>query len=337
MFINNKGLLFNMIENKEFGLDLKDRKILFELEQNSRQSLNQLAKKVRLSKETAFHRIKSLEKRGIIKKYILEVDSYKLGYQFYPILIKFQNTTPAKEKEIYDYLAKDKNVAWLTKCEGSWDINLTAIAKDNFELNNFLEAFLSKYSQYIMNKEIFFSTELHYFKRGFFLNKLSGKTITTGNKKDKKLKIDDLDIKIINLLSNDARNSLVEIADKLKISAKTVAARIRKLEKKKIILGSRILVSFSDLNYKFYKIWFSLKNITKENYDKLMNHLKTDLNIIWATKLVGKYDLSIEMEVPDAERFREIMNSIKQKFPTLIKDHETIMIFEESVVNYFPV
>src|SRR3989338_3636047 len=136
-------------------LDLKDRKILFELEQNSRQSLGKIAKKVGLKKETVFHRIKSLEIRGIIKKYLTEINISKLGYQFYPVLIKYQATTPQKEEEIYNYLKKNKYMAWLTTCEGAWDINFTLITRGNRQLNEFMDEFLSLYGSHISDKHIF--------------------------------------------------------------------------------------------------------------------------------------------------------------------------------------
>ena len=103
--------MFHMIEL----VDLKDRKILFELEQDSRQSLSQIAKKVGLKKETVFHRMRSLEKRGIIKNYLTEINIYKLGFQFYPILIKFQNSTPQIEEDIFDYFKKNQFISLLTK------------------------------------------------------------------------------------------------------------------------------------------------------------------------------------------------------------------------------
>ena len=81
-------------------LDLKDKRILFELEQDSRQSLNQLSKKVGLKKETLFHRIKNLEKRRIIKGYLTEIDIYKLGFQYYlgfhssGLFLQYRNIIP---------------------------------------------------------------------------------------------------------------------------------------------------------------------------------------------------------------------------------------------------
>ena len=54
---------------KPIKLDEKDKKILYELDKNSRQGISSIAKKVRLSKEVVNYRIKNLEKRKIIKGY----------------------------------------------------------------------------------------------------------------------------------------------------------------------------------------------------------------------------------------------------------------------------
>ena len=67
-----------------------------------------------------------------------------------------------------------------------------------------------------------------------------------------------------------------------------------------------------------------------------MQYLKNHPNIIWATKTIGYYDLSIEMEVEDVQMFRKIVDEIKEKFSNLIKKHESLLIFEEGVMNYLP-
>lgn len=315
-------------------LDIKDKRILFELEQNSRQSLTKLSKKVGLKKETVFHRMKALEKRGIIKSYLTEVDIYKIGYQFYPILLKLQNTTPRIEKEILNYLRNNPYVAWLTKCEGAWDINLTLITSGNLELNSFMKEFMEKYSNYLYAKQVFITTEIHYFKKGFWLNRKSGQTITTQG--ESKIKLGDEELRLLRILSTGARKSLVDIGLKLKTNPKNIAYKIKNLEKKGVIQGSRILVDFSKIGYKFYKVWFSLKNFDTVNFKRIMSYFKDNPNIVWVTKFIGYYDLSIEMEVKDVEEFRRILDDIKLKFSDLIKNHESLLIFEESVMNYLP-
>ncbi|MEA3329633.1 MAG: Lrp/AsnC family transcriptional regulator [Nanoarchaeota archaeon] len=315
-------------------LDLKDRKILFELEQNSRQSLNQISKSVRLKKETVFYRIKNLEKRGIIKNYLTEINIYKLGYQFYPMLLKFQNSTPEVEEKIYKYLLNNKYIAWLTKCEGAWDVNLTLITKSNFQVDEFLNNFLRKFSRYILDKCIFITTELHYFKRGFWLDKTTTQIVSMGE--EKTIEIDKKDFKLLNALAIEARKSLVEIGDFLKTNPKNISYRLKRLETQEIIQGYKILTDFTKMEYKFYKIFFSLKNTNKDNFNKLMQYFKNHPNIIWATKIIGSYDISIEMEVKDVQMFRSILDEIKEKFSYFIKKHESLLIFEEGTMNYFP-
>lgn len=320
--------------NMEADLDLKDRKILYELEHDSRQSLQQLGRKVRLSKETTFYRLKNLEKRGIIKQYLTEIDVYKLGYQFYPLLLKLQNTTPELECELLDFIAKSHLTAWLTQCEGAWDINATLIAQNHADLSTFLDTFLAKYSTYISEKQIFIATEIHYFKRAFGLGKKASTVVSTYN--GSSVSIFEADVKLLHILSNNARKPLTEIAETLKINPKTLAYRIKKLEEEGVIQGSRILVDFSKMGYKFYKVWFSLKDITKDHLRRLLTYFQEHPNIIWATKTLGSYDLSIEMEVRDVEEFRKTLDEIKKKFSYLMKTHESLLIFEESVMNYLP-
>ena len=81
-------------------LDIKDRKILYELDINARQSFSEISKKVRLSKEVVNYRIKRLEKLGIVKGYYALINISRLGYMCNRFLIKLKNATPKKEQEI---------------------------------------------------------------------------------------------------------------------------------------------------------------------------------------------------------------------------------------------
>ena len=47
------------------NLDIKDKRILTELDINARNTFQQIGKATQLSKETTINRIKNLEKRGI--------------------------------------------------------------------------------------------------------------------------------------------------------------------------------------------------------------------------------------------------------------------------------
>src|SRR3989338_168581 len=102
-----------------YKLDLKNRKLLYELDCNSRQTVQQLAKKIGLSKDAIKYRINKLTEEGIIKSFNAVIDTGKLGFLSFRLLLKFYNLSPAKEKEIVDYLLNNKNLIWLVQAEGN--------------------------------------------------------------------------------------------------------------------------------------------------------------------------------------------------------------------------
>ena len=71
-------------------IDLKDRKILYELDLDARQSLTKVGKKVGLKKDVVSYRIKRMQDEGIIKNFWTAINTFKLGYNVFRIYINFQ-------------------------------------------------------------------------------------------------------------------------------------------------------------------------------------------------------------------------------------------------------
>ena len=60
-------------------IDIKDRKILYQLDLDSRQSFRSIGRKVGLSKDVVISRVKKLQDKGIIIKFYTRFDNSKLG------------------------------------------------------------------------------------------------------------------------------------------------------------------------------------------------------------------------------------------------------------------
>src|SRR3989344_4558251 len=73
------------------SLDAKDRKILYELDINSRQASSKIAKKVGLSKQVVNFRIKRLIKEKLISFFYTVIDISKLGFAVHKIFLRLQN------------------------------------------------------------------------------------------------------------------------------------------------------------------------------------------------------------------------------------------------------
>ena len=90
-------------------LDLKDRKLLAELDFNARAANSKLAKKVLLTKKGIEYRIKQLEKRGIIRGYYPIINFRKLGFFYCRIFVKLQYVNE-KIKALLESLLRSKAV-----------------------------------------------------------------------------------------------------------------------------------------------------------------------------------------------------------------------------------
>lgn len=72
-------------------IDLKDRKILYQLDIDSRQSFRSIGKKIGLSKDVVAFRVKKLKEKVIILRFHTEYNYLSLGLTSLRFYIKFQN------------------------------------------------------------------------------------------------------------------------------------------------------------------------------------------------------------------------------------------------------
>ena len=95
-------------------LDIKDRKILAELDMNARQPMTILSKSVGLSRQVVEYRIKKLEQKGIITGYVGWYNSLKLGYNHCRIFLNLKNIDRTTESKLIDYLKNIEEIVWLS-------------------------------------------------------------------------------------------------------------------------------------------------------------------------------------------------------------------------------
>jgi Lrp/AsnC family transcriptional regulator, regulator for asnA, asnC and gidA len=69
----------NQEENSLSTIDKVDERIIQFLEQDSRRSFSEIAKKLKLSESAIRKRVNALQDRGVIKKFTIQVDPSKLG------------------------------------------------------------------------------------------------------------------------------------------------------------------------------------------------------------------------------------------------------------------
>ncbi len=313
-------------------LDLKDKKIIFELDKNSRQSLNQLAKKIGLSKDVVRYRINKLEKEGYLLGYQTLIDFTKIGYLAIRFSINLMGASPKKEEEIIDFLKKNSKVFLVSETEGESNLSVGILIREIFEIKFFQKEFEKKFKKYIKEIRLGIYIDLFHFNRDYLLGKksFSDKIIETNS--DKKISVDKKDLKILKILSKNSRISIMEIAKILKLNANTVAFRIKSLEKKKVILGYKIIFGFDKIGYNYIKVDLNLRDVSKEK--EILNFCKLQKNTIYVLHAIGGADMELFFEIESIEKFLLIMKEMREKFKEIIEWKYTIFT-KYHKFNYF--
>ncbi len=314
-------------------LDLLDRKILYELDLDSRIPVTHLAKKVSASKETINFRIKRLVRNEYIRGFITTIYTSHLNRYYYKLFYKFHKTTPEVDDEIIRFIRNYRKTAWFGSFEGPYDLGFLILAKSIYDLDNFLIDFRGKFGEYILEQEIHTMTSVHRFNLKFFHS--GKKTFHTQYPKElMEPKIDDTDYQIIRILANNSRISVVEIAKNLKVDSGTIIYRLKKLRERKILGTHTLAVNFDAFDQQHFQINFKL--INKEAVDKLISYFSVHKNATFATVTLGKYDLAIELVIKDNKELKKILDKIKEEFSQIIIDHDTFLITKEYNVTWFP-
>lgn len=324
-------------------IDNFDLKLIQELEDNARQTLSEIAKKLRSSQQGVSYRISSLEKRKIIVGYYSVINIAKLGYTSYRTMIRLTNFNEQKHKEIIDYLMKETNVLWLVDCGGRWDLLVNFLAKNIIQYDRILREFKNKFPKQIQNYDVLTTVEGTYFGRDYFAKESRGlKPIPYFGKESKETgigridKVDKTDLSILHFMSKNARINSAEIAYKLKVSPNTVILRIKQLKKQGIIQGFKPLIHLENTPYSSYKALVKFQNITEEKEKEIINSLRGDTRVVGIIRLVGSWDFEIEFEIENKEQMLKLTRDFRDKFKEVIKEFEIIPLFHEYKYDFFP-
>ncbi len=317
-------------------LDLQDRKLLFALDFDARATLSSLGKTVRISKQGADYKIRNLMKTGVILGFYPVVNVPKLGFLYCRILLTFQNRTVAVEQKLFKYLKEHEKVFWLFSMQGQFDALAVIWIRHISEINDFLDQLYSKFGVYIKGKEIAIASDVIHYQQRYLIGTDETKEIHI-REAEAPVSIDRLDSQIINKLSENARATLVEIANSVGASPRVVAYRLRHMENEGLIEGYRTIINYNKLGLTYYKVFLSLSSTPLEEKKKLLEYIRSSRIVIYRVDGIGLHaEIDFEVIVGSELQLSKFMKELSYKFPGIIGEYSTVMFTETLKVKYLP-
>jgi Lrp/AsnC family leucine-responsive transcriptional regulator len=303
------------------ALDIKDRKILYELDLNARQSLTQIGKKVGLKKDVVSYRLKRLQDEGIIKNFWTAINTFKLGYLVFRIYITFQYVNQNVKNEIIQKFVDYKN-SWTvySTIRSEVDLGVIVWVKNIYEFYKFWEDILDEYEDYFEKSVVSIYTRAVCYKKSYLIPDITEKSnrkmymATSG---EPRVTIDKIDYSLLNEIAINARIPLIELADRLGYSSQTIKYRISNLIKKGVIQAFRVNLDIKKLELQKYKADIYLKKHKRKK--EIIEYLEKKPYFEGLNLVVGWADIEPEFIVKNVKELNQILAEIDNEFPNSIK------------------
>ena len=142
--------------------------------------------------------------------------------------------------------------------------------------------------------------------------------------------IDNIDLKILNVLSKNAKMPYTEVAKKVFVSGGTVHVRMRKLEKMGVVRGTKLDIDYDKLGFNissYMGIYLEKSFLYKET----VKSLKKIPEIVEIHAITGQYTIFIKIICKDTSHFRNFLDTV-HKVKGITRT-ETFMSFEETILD----
>jgi len=318
-------------------LDKKDRKLLYYLSQNCRQSDTQLSRKIHLSKNGVKYRKERLVKEGIITKFASVVNLGSLNLTTITLLLKF-NDDIYENKEIIEYFRNHKLADWVITLSGQWDLFVEFVAKDFMSLYKIVDEIIERFSESLNSYQLFFSRDtlkVEHLIDDFYKDLKLEIPVQKERTKDVQ-EIDEIDKKILENLNQDSSLPYLQIAQKAELTIDIVRYRIKNLIKKGILIKFFSEVNLQKLGYTEYLYKIKLKNISKEKMSKVKKRIQTDNNITYAFVDATSFNIVFVCAFKDSSGIDHLSRSLRKEYKDIIEEQNYLIIKEQILFNLFP-
>lgn len=317
------------MEINKIKIDKIDRKILSTLEVDARIPITELARKARTSRTVAEYRLKQLEKKGIIRGYYCLLDPSRFDLTVWKLWVSLRPTSQQERKEFFDYVENHPRIWWYAECAGVYDAVICVLAKTPHEFNEFFNTLQDKYGKIITDSSILINVSFEFHTRGFLLNTPSKLIESAFQQKPLVKSISKEALGILRLLSINSRMSYAELGQETKKNVKTIKKTIQELKKSGVIVYFRPSINTTKLGFENYKVLLYLHNPRGGIIPSVVHWCREQQNITAIIFCVGPWQLELEVEIDSFRKLCSMLTKLKDKFPDVVKNYETLLVTKE--------
>jgi Lrp/AsnC family transcriptional regulator for asnA, asnC and gidA len=145
----------------------------------------------------------------------------------------------------------------------------------------------------------------------------------------KNYEVDNVDLRILEILRENAKKPFTEVAKKVHVSQGTVHVRMNKMEEAGIVEKTTVKINYAKLGFDitaFIGIFLEKSAL----YDKVVGRLKEIPEITSIHYTTGNYSMFVKIHCRDTNHLKEVLHDKMQQVEG-IERTETMISLEESL------
>lgn len=148
-------------------------------------------------------------------------------------------------------------------------------------------------------------------------------------------KIDKLDRKILEIISQNARVPFKDVAEVCNVSRAAIHQRVQKMIEMKVIVGSGYHVNPAALGYNTCT-YIGVKLERGSMYKDVVPEFEKIAEVVECLFTTGPYTLLLKLYARDNDHFMELLNGRIQEIPGVIST-ETLISLRQSIKREVPI
>jgi len=276
-------------------MKVKIKKLLFEYSRNSRISTKELGKKIGASQQSASYLKNQLKKRNLIEFNTTIVDAVKLGLVNVLVGFNYLKQDSSSKNEIINGLKEIGMIIGIEEGKEGVDLLIEFSAPNLAAFNKVRTDLISKFDKQLRTSFVFPMIINYKYLKNYLSKKFDDKVyILYGDRI-----VVDLSKKELELLYSLVKNpeeSIVNLSEKLKISAKSLIKIKKDLEQKQVIKAYTSIFNNLKLGINRQIIFLRFSSEGVKQIEEFKAYTRRHRNIIQFMKLIGEFQTAIVVE-----------------------------------------
>jgi DNA-binding Lrp family transcriptional regulator len=300
-------------------LSKRERDILARIGPHADKSLRELARISGHQIHSVRYLIERLTEAGALRRSWI-VDPFQLGLQRFHVLFSTALEKPGTRAKLINVLKSSTSVSSFSELGGDFDFHINVLAPNVSGVMALLSETTEKVGPVLYAKELTIQTYVAYFPR---------KYMAAGSTKVQKLElgisggksnIDELDHQLLCELAVNPATTKQKLSERLQVSAVTIAARMKQLRQKKILIGATYVPSLSSIGTQNYRLLLHTRGVDNEMRKSILTWAAKEPHCTSVAAGLGGADFDLGIEVDNVERLIALKEELRHSYSSALSN-----------------